>query len=66
MRLSKTTKMIARSAFETFQKRDLETQNNLIKKWKDQYESNNMGTFSEDGWRAVPLILRVLTKERLK
>ena len=66
MRLSKTTKMIARSALESFEKRDLEMQKKLLGKWKNHYESNDMGTYSEDGWRALPLILRVLTKERLK
>lgn len=59
MRLSKTTKMIARSAFETFQKRDLETQKQLLVKWKSHYE-NNEGDYSEDGRRALKLIVRVL------
>ena len=65
MRLSKTTKMMTRSAFETFQKRDLETQKKLLKNWKSHC-INNSGDYSEDGRRALKLIVRVLTKERLK
>lgn len=59
MRLSKITKMIARSALESFQKRDLETQKQLLVKWKRHYE-NNEGDYSEDGRRALKLVVRVL------
>lgn len=59
MRLSKTTKMITRSALESFEKRDLETQNTLIKKWKSHY-INNSGDYSEDGRRALKLVVRIL------
>ena len=51
--------MIVRSALETFEKRDLETQKQLLVKWKSHYE-NNEGDYSEDGRRALKLVVRLL------
>jgi hypothetical protein len=62
MRLSKLTKMITRSAIETFKTRDAETQRLLLEKWKRHYENQEEG-YTKDGLVALKLTLRILCNQ---
>lgn len=59
MKLSKKTKMITRSAIESYYTKDINTQKQLIEKWQKDYKDKKEG-YSPHGLVALKLILRVL------
>jgi hypothetical protein len=62
MKLTKSTKNIARSAIESYHTKDDTTQKLLLQKWKLHHENQEQG-YTKEGLIALKLAVRILCKQ---